>query len=157
VTTTGEYYYTNHSNMDYLPLYDNTNGYYRLYATEVKTRGVKVVNEDTLKYGYTVYFNDAEAYKLLGEMVANNQFYMAASWTGNDAGFTYDFSEALLSKFAAKAYEQMTTVGKVTTSMTLNINGMATLGSGDIVTTIPSIAAEIGVTVSGEAHEYTIS
>jgi hypothetical protein len=59
-------------------------------------------------------------------------------------------------QFAEKAYEQLTTNGKVSTSMTLNVNGLKTLKSGDVVETIASVAAEIGVIVSGATHTYTI-
>ena len=154
VVASGEYYYTNHTNNDYLPLKDGD--CYRLFKTEVKTRGVKIVDENTLKYGYTIYFNNADAYKLLGEMAADNKFSVVTTWTGETVGFTRTFKDATVEKFAQKAYEQKSTFGTVSATITLTVSGVSGFVAGEEIYTVPTISALIGVAVSGENHTYTI-
>ena len=155
VTASGEYYYTNHSNGDYLPLYDSTNGCYRLYATSVKVRGAKLSGDDTLKVGYTVYFNHAEAYKLLSEMAASNECTLTVSWKDGEGVFEYDFTNELVKQFADAAYAQMLSGAEMKKSMNLNVTGMSTLNTGDVVKNVPTVSSTNGVVISGEAYEFT--
>ena len=142
-----------------LPLYDNANGCYRLFKTEVKTRQIKLQSSDVLKYWFAIYFNKAEAYKLLGEMVADNNFTLTVDWTGAEEELTKVFSQNTLKAFAEAAYKQMqeTDNAKMTKTLTQLVNNVDSLSVGDAVISEAAVSAKIGVTITEAEQTYTIS
>ena len=158
VCVSGEIHYGNHANAGYLPLYDTGNDCYRLYQTEVKIRGAKVVDEDRVKFGYTIYFNHANAYQLLKEMAENNKAVMTVAWEGSlNGSFKYTITNEMVADFAEAAIKQLTENGVVKIAINLNVDGFAEHSSGDVVTVSPSVESNLGVMVTGEDYVFTVA
>lgn len=160
VTVSEKLWFNSHDNSGYLPIYDNENGCYRLFETVLKNRGGRASGTTAVKFGFTIQFTNKDAYLLLAESVENGLLSTYVNWTGNDAdkGIDYVFTAETIAEFSDGAYEQMAN-GKtaVSLAMTVTINGIDQLESGDEVTAIPTLETETGVVITGESKAYTIS
>ena len=131
---------------------------YRFFKYSFENRGVRADEaKGNVKFGATIYFDNAEAYKLLA--VSDVTLTMDLTWEGQETPVSVVFEKAVMEKFANKAYEQVTTGGKDKTTMVLalTVTGLEAL-DGKTLTVTPNLSSESSrLNVTGEAMTYTPS
>lgn len=148
----------------YIHLYDSasesneTYSGYRFFKYSFENRGVRADEaKGNVKFGSTIYFDNAEAYKLLA--VSDVTLTMNLTWEGQETPVTVAFDDAVMKRFANAAYEQVTTGGKKQTTMVLalTVTGLEAL-EGKTLTVTPNLSSESSrLNVTGEAMTYTPS
>lgn len=148
----------------YIHLYDSasesneTYSGYRFFKYSFENRGVRADEaKGNVKFGSTIYFDNAEAYKLLA--VSDVTLTMNLTWEGQETPVTVAFDDAVMKRFANAAYEQVTTGGKKQTTMVLalTVTGLEAL-EGKTLTVTPHLSSKSSrLNVTGEAMTYTPS
>lgn len=149
VVTTDKLWFNGHNNGGYLPLADGK--VYRLFATELDNRGVRAVNANTAKAGFTVRFNKVEAYDLLIDAVMDGTIVGYASFEESNTQVENDFAATNIVSHLTKARNQLSSGAAVTNALTRTID--LTTNSVDVFAEL--FSGETNVVIASETVHYT--
>jgi hypothetical protein len=134
---------------------------YRLFAMKILNRGAKKVNDDKIKYGFTIKFTNKDAYLVLINNVQDIDLTGTVNWLedGVEKEQVYIFEADLISSHAQKVYDQLAADKSVTYAYTLNVSGLSELATGTELlghSTMESVKdSSKDVVIASESATYT--
>ena len=133
-----------------MPLYDNENGCYRLFAYEVKTM-MKKLDGQPLQFGFKLLFNNDMAYSLIENVPEDLTLKIKIDIFDGTKLRTvnYECNSKVLAEYAGVA------AGNTSKLMILSVYGTSTLKAGDIVTATPTLTSITSVTRNGNSKTFT--
>ena len=115
-------------------------------------------NPNSAKYGYTLYFENVDAYTLLANSETTNiSMSVGLSWTGMSNAIGYAVPAETLIAFANTAANQLKNNGKVTAVITFTVKGFNNLASGTVVSSDATIRSTTNVSMTSEKAGYTVT
>ncbi|MBQ7935586.1 MAG: endonuclease/exonuclease/phosphatase family protein, partial [Clostridia bacterium] len=115
-----------------LPLYDQANGCYRFFACSVESAGYKNGTNTSVKFGYYLKFEKAEAYTLLKNDpdATGMTFSVHVTWDGLDKTVQYKFSSGTIRSMATYWLN-----GSKGVALTLTVTGLNIIAGKTLETT----------------------
>ena len=142
-------------NGGYLPVYDSTNGMYKFFKFELVNAGCKPVNENKVRFGVKILFENSEAYNLLADEENNSciSLYLRITWDGLDGQYiNYKFTASGIAKYATSVLNAAP--GK-SPALTLDITGISGLEAGESLSAAPWLETLTEVAADTEYATYT--
>lgn len=129
-------------NGGYIPVYDTVTGSYKFFEGGISSREYRDGTSTSVRFRFTIDFTNAEGYQILSRTEESQlKLILEMSWTGTvNFGIEYMMADDTIKGYAASAYEDVWETGANGYKMFLRVNGLDNIGSGGVITCLPTIA-----------------
>lgn len=135
----------------YLPLYDTEAEGYRLFSVNMNYRGVRKMDNDTVKFGVSPEFGNPRAYTLLQDAV-NAEITLKADihirYNSVAQDIPYEFSADILRRLG----EGM--LAGTANTVVLTVRGVGVLESDDVITVAPALTSQTDASAVSTVGRY---
>jgi hypothetical protein len=132
-----------------MPIYDADADAYRFFAFEMVNRGIRVIDENTVKFGFAPVFSNIKAYEL---MLEDGNIALSANlslrYNGKTQTIPYVFTREILAKLAQGM------IGGNANTVVLTLKDADLLESDDVLTVTPTVTSPTAATATAVASRY---